>query len=519
LVNRYASVLTGGILATFTALHVVGLNNSPLYLLNDEIHSALQSLALATTGRSIAGDFLPVYFREPGFPAGRDPIGIYVSALFVKLLPLSETAVRMPSALAAVANVLLAYRLGREIGGRRLGLLAAVMLATAPGHFIHGRMGIAPLWPLPFLLGWLLGLARFQATRNATTLAVSAFCLGMAAYGYVGTGVLVPLYLAGTVAWLYWDARERTPRPFLLVMAGLIVPIALAAYWHALHPERWTELLGYYEGGGSNVRPMRQLLNFEGIQERVTTYWNYFDPTFLFLAGDDGLRYSTGRAGVFLLASLFLLPVGIFSAVKTAGIGRLLVFGFFCSPLVGALQGRVHIQRVLPLVLFGALLSAMGVEWLLSHHATRVRRLAAVLIVCVALQFLMFLTDYFGDYRRRSGSYRGGNVRGAFEEAIRVTATRPSALIFLSENLPNSDLYWRFYVIALRADNLRDRMVMAQPTVFGAVPIPSGSVLIAGSQEKPRVDPPVGGSWQFLRTIPELDGFTMYAVYQYAPPH
>ena len=495
------------------ALYLWRLDDSPLYLLNDEIHNAFQALALASTARSVAGDFLPVYFREPGFPAGRDPIAIYATAFFIKVFSLSETIVRLPTALVGLANIVLAFLLGHRLSGRPGGLLMAAFVAATPAHFIMSRIGIAPLWPLPFLLGWLLFLVRFSQHHSSRDLMVAMICLGAAVFGYVGTAVLVPLYAIGSAGWLLWDVKERRISRYLPAAAGLLLPLTLLIYWQLVQPDRWTQLFGYYESGGSDVQPVRTLLNFESIQTRVTTYWNYFDPTFLFLAGDDGLRYSTGRAGVFLLASVILLPAGAYHACRQPGVGRLLVYGLLCSPLIGALQSRVHIQRVLPLVLFGALLSAIGAQHLLSHRSKRIRQLALTLLAICAIQFVVFLGDYFGDYRLRSGAHRGGNVRGAVIEALQIARESNAPEIHFSENIPNADLYWRFYVIATAPD-LESRGVRAQPSRLGLDPQPRGALLICTSQEVPSDHPSTPNAWQLRKRIYELDGPTLYSVYE-----
>jgi 4-amino-4-deoxy-L-arabinose transferase-like glycosyltransferase len=502
-----------GSLALVAALYLWRLDSSPLYLLNDEIHNAFQALSLATEGRSVAGDFFPVYFREPGFPAGRDPLAIYVTAAFLKAFWLSEVMVRLPTALIGIANVALAFLLGHRLSGRCAGLLMAACVAITPAHFILSRIGIAPLWPLPFLLGWLLFLARFSQGMHARDLFVAMACLGVAVFGYIGTAVLVPLYAVGTLGWLLWDVKDRQFSRYLIAAAGLLLPLTLLIYWQIVQPDRWTQLFGYYESGGSDVQPVRTLLNFESIQERVTTYWNYFDPTFLFLAGDDGLRYSTGRAGVFLLPSMILLPVGVYSALRQRGLGRLMVYGFFCSPLIGALQGRVHVQRVLPLVLFGALLSAIGAQHLLFHRSKRTRQLALALLAACAIQFTVFVVDYFGDYRLRSGAHRGGNVRGAVLEALKVARESNAPVIHFSENIPNADLYWRFYALATAPD-LEGRGIRAQPARLGLDPQPSGALLIATSQEVPSDHPSMPNAWRLRTRIYELDGPTFYVVYE-----
>lgn len=502
-----------GLLFAVAALYLVRLDDAPLYLLNDEIHGALQALALASTGRSVAGDLLPVYFREPGFLGGRDPVFIYVTALFLKVLPLSETTLRLPTALVGVLNVVLAYVLGRRVtGSRRAGLLTGAMLALTPAHFIHSRIAIPTLWPMPFLLGWLLGLERYSRNQRLKPLVAGMLCLGLAAYAYVGTALLVPLFAFGTFAWVFWDLEIRSLRPYVAGAVGLALPFGLMVYWQMIHPDRWAQLFGYYSATGASPGAAT-LLNFEAIQQRVTTYWNYFDPTFLFLAGDDGLRYSTGRSGVFLLVSAILLPLGIATAGRTSGIKRLVVYGLFAAPIIGSLQGAVHIQRVLPLVLFGALLSAQGAAWLFWRADWR-HRLGVAILFLAALQFVVFAYDYFGAYRVRSGAHRGGNLRGAIVEAVDVARRQGATTIYMSENLPNVDLYWKFYARTLGATDLLDRSFLHRP---GRDAISPPALLIAACDERMPFDPNAPLVFRLRSRVAELDDATLYCLYESVP--
>jgi 4-amino-4-deoxy-L-arabinose transferase-like glycosyltransferase len=506
-------------IAAIAVIYVVRLDYSPVYLLNDEVFSALQSLSLATTGRSIAGDLLPVFFRGLEFPPGRDPLCVYVTALFLKLLPLSEAALRLPTALVGVADIVLAYLLGRRLWpARYAGLLFALALATTPAHFINSRIAIPTLWSVPWLLGWLLALAHYAETRRLRALAVSILCLAGAAYGYLGTAVVVPLYTLGTLAFLFFGLGERTVRPYAIAAGAGAAGLSLIAYWHLLHPERFRELIDYYVTGSSAMRTGTPLFasglvpNFAAVQERVTTYWNYFDPSFLFLGGDDSPRYSTGRAGVFLLPAVALLPIGMYRAAVSPGLGRLILYAFLCTPVVAGLTGQVQIQRALPLVLFGALLIAWGAAWLLSHPSLQLRRTAVALCIAGALQFAVFSFDYFGDYRRRSGASRGGNLRGAFEEVVTAEQERTRPIVYLSRNVPNIAEYWRFYSIALGAGDLAERTELVEPLQWSAAP-PDGALMV--SEALPGRELEALGTWRPRKQIYELDGPFFYVVYEY----
>src|SRR5262245_43876114 len=310
------------VLAASAAVYLSGLTYSPVYLLNDEVFSALQAISLATTGRSLAGDLLPVFFRGLEFPPGRDPVFVYATALTLRVLPVSELALRLPTAVAGLSCVALVYATGWQLWRRRdTALLAAVMLAVTPAHFINSRIGIPTMWAIPCLLLWIIGLLRYADSKRLPVLFWAMAALGSAVLTYFGTAVIVPLYFAGTLVWLRFELEERTLRPYAVALAGLAVPLLLLAYWQVVHPERWQELAHYYWVDQATTRTGTSLFvagspwpNFAAIQERVTTYWNHFDPSFLFLAGDDSPRYSTGRSGVFPLAAVVLLPIGIYRA-------------------------------------------------------------------------------------------------------------------------------------------------------------------------------------------------------------
>ena len=507
------------LLAAVFVLYVVALDYSPVYLLNDEVYNALQSLSFAQTGRSISGDFFPVYFRGLEFPPGRDPLCVYATALALKLLPVSETTLRLPTALIGVVNVVLAYLIGCRLwADRRYALLTAACVAVAPGHYVNSRIAIPTMWSTPWLLGWLLGLIAYAQGQRNTSLFGAALCLGVATYGYLGTALLVPVLFIGTLAFMRFSVRVGDIRPYGVAGLGLLLPLVFIAYWHVVHPERWRELADYYLTNSAALRTAAPLFsdsgvpNFAGIQERVTAYWNYYNPTLLFLSGDESPRYSTGRSGVFLLPAVILLPLGLYRAAHSAGVGRLLVFCFAVAPFPAALTADVQIQRALPLVAFGALLCAWGAVSLLSSSTALSRRVALTLGVIAAIQFGVFTYDYFGHYRLRSGAWRGGNLRGAFERVIDASRERDRPVVYLDENIANVEVYWRFYATALNAGYVTNRVVVAQPSVV--TDAPAGALFITGTQKGFTVSPADADAWQLRERVYELDGPTFFSIFE-----
>src|SRR5204863_7765026 len=136
----------------------------------------------------------------------------------------SETAVRLPSALAGAALVAWTAALGADLLGAPAGLAAAALLATTPALFTHARVA-RPDVLLVLLLSLALGRAfrwwRDGARRDATAALV---WLGAATFA---KGPVAPVLFALTLAPLLPEQSEprRLPRP--LPAPGLAVRGAL----------------------------------------------------------------------------------------------------------------------------------------------------------------------------------------------------------------------------------------------------------------------------------------------------
>ena len=113
--TRPVALLAFALLLVVTAvLYTSQLAQVPAYLMHDEVNFALQAQAIGASAHDTNGRLLPVYFSEDGFAAGRDPIMIYVTAIWLAARPLSDTAARLPTAVTGVVSVALMF-----LGGRR----------------------------------------------------------------------------------------------------------------------------------------------------------------------------------------------------------------------------------------------------------------------------------------------------------------------------------------------------------------------------------------------------------------
>jgi 4-amino-4-deoxy-L-arabinose transferase-like glycosyltransferase len=510
------TIAIGVLLAVSVAtLYATRLGFAPVYLMHDESQFALQAQSIAAIGRDLSGRRLPIYFTEPEFPAGRDPVIIYATAAVLQVLPLSESSVRLATALTGALNVTLMFLLGRRLfKSDLLGLVAAILMALTPAHFIRSRLVLSPFYSIPFILAWLLWLARFLDRPQRRTLGVAAAWLGLGMYTYLACMVMMPVYLLLT-AWIAF--RSRTPGWRTALLVGFLVPLLPMAVWYATHPERYAQIIEAYKlysAGGVPGEGAARLAADGSVRLRLGLVWSFFNPDFLFISGDSSLINSTRQIGVFPLAFAVLIPAGLYQLARNGGdIGKVILVGLVTAPLASVISGAIEMNRIMFAIPFGVLTAAFGGRALLGARHRLWRWAAVVVLVSVPIQFAGFYRDYMGRYRAESSFWFGGNLRAALTDVIRREGAN-TRRVYISQTIPFANRYWRFYTLAERRSNLTDQATFYEPQSLDAAAVPPGSHLVcplgAGGCE-PQAS---SGAWTRVSTAVEPDGSESFAVYE-----
>jgi hypothetical protein len=190
------------------------LGRIPRNLGGDEGTFALEGLTLLD-GR-LGNPFAIGWF---GFPN----LSFMPFGLAAKVLGNTSLAIRLPAVFFGAAAVLGTYLLAREIWGRRIGAVAASMLAVGHFHLHYSRLAVNNVFDttVATFAFWLL--ARSLRTRATGTAAAAGFLLGLGWYGYLGAR------LAGViaVAWVGWKAA--TEGGFIAVQWRRILAVAVAS--------------------------------------------------------------------------------------------------------------------------------------------------------------------------------------------------------------------------------------------------------------------------------------------------
>lgn len=492
-------MLAIAIVAIAAVLYTSRLGAVPRYLMQDEVNFALQADAIAATGRDLGGRRFPVYFSEPGFEAGRDPAMIYWTALFLKVMPTSPASVRLPTAvLALISIVIVAGVAWRILGSDSLALVSALCLACTPAFFANSRLALSIVYPIPFVLVWLWATAKAARSNDRKWLALAGGALGFGVYSYVGSVAMMPVYLLLSL----WTLPRDKWAPLVGGFAIALVPLIA---WQVLHPERYSELVYAYQPAGA--------ASATGLRDRLSAFWMFFNPAYLFVYGDGRVTNSIPGAGLFPLAGLVLIPAGLVSLWRREDrLPRLIVIGFVTAPIATALSGRLDINRVLYVIPFGVIAAAAGLSTMWASSRLWIRMAGLVLAMSVPVQFLYLYRDYQVTYRDRGAAWFGDDQMGAALAAIELVPSSGAA-VYLDRRSP-IERYWRFAAATTGRRDLAEVPVYFDESSFNLSSIAAGGVLVCSHGGRLCSEARGAEEWRLQTSRLEPDGRISLDVYQ-----
>lgn len=157
--------------------------------------------------------------------SGREAIEFYWVAFYVRVLGagMRFLTLKLVTSTAGFLALPFIYLLGKEIGGRRVGLFALLLAGMAAWPNITSRAGLRmPLNEMavaPALYFLVRGLRR----RDRNSFLLSGAALGLGLHGYTGVRVLPLVLLLGFGLYLLHSESEGARRWTLIGFSGLVI--------------------------------------------------------------------------------------------------------------------------------------------------------------------------------------------------------------------------------------------------------------------------------------------------------
>ena len=397
----------------------------------------------------LAGKYHPVFFSAF---TGREPLYIYLEAGAFALLGEGVFAGRLLSAFVGVLTVAATYRTGKVLFNRRVGLLAAALLAVSLWHLIASRNGyravIQPLVQLPVLWtlfhGWR---AAPDDGRRRRSFVVAGLFLGLTQYTYtavrafpvlVAALVFLALILAPSLVTRRWSSLAL----MFLVAAVVFLPLGVYFYQHPIDFYGRAVQISVFTPEWAGGNPWGRL--WQSVREtgRMFTCW-----------GDPNFRFNLSGRPVFgaLDGALFYvgLPLCLWFAVREKGLHRVayaalfLWVGVMLLPMILSAEGLPYYQRAigaLPAVYFFPALSLdVIISW--TKHLTRkpASLQLANLLTCILLAWLT--TRTYGEYFT------------AWHTATRNDDDRRVAMVYVADYLKREEPVEELYLSSQYAEH------------------------------------------------------------------
>lgn len=370
----------------------------------DEAAIAYNAALVSKTGRDQNNRLLPVFVSTLDLKDWKQPVTFYTTVTAFKIFGPSYFMLRAVSVFFALISAVVIFFLIKEILDLKSAFISLAIFSTIPLIMIQAHLALENIAPVPFISFWLLMLAKFQKNPAKKYIIGAALSLGISLFSYPGLRLIMPVLSLVTIFYIvYLISSQKNTQiiPFVSIFISIIGLFILCmlvtknAYPGAILAYNRPQIPSTY-------------------QDFLYPYISTFDPSFLFLKGDSTLYHSTGKQGMFLLATLPLFLLGIFNILKKKTPFLLLVLASFVfSPLLYGLAGSVYrASRLMVLVPLFTIIAVMGFRAIYEFKNDLVKTISLVIMVfLIFLNYYDFLRDYWGDYTVRS---RNVFDRGAY---------------------------------------------------------------------------------------------------------
>lgn len=194
------------------------------------------------------GDYVTPYFNDAE-RLNKPVLSYWIVAGLYHAFGVSVGVERAGIALGALGIVLSAFLIGRAVRSTSTGLLAALIVATAPRVVMHSRRIFIDVYITLFMsltLACFVLAERYPHHRRRLLLAMYV-CIGLGMLTKGPVAIVLPAFVCAlwfTIERRWTDLRRMSLGSGLAIIAAIVVP------WYALLYSRhgWGPVLGFFQG-------------------------------------------------------------------------------------------------------------------------------------------------------------------------------------------------------------------------------------------------------------------------------
>lgn len=474
------------------ALRVVDISNNPPAMYGDELTMVLDVNSILHTGYDQTGKFLPLNFSMGG---GR-PVGYgYLSIPFVAIFGTTELGIRFLSILSGVGLVWGIYYIGKKLFSKKLGLVAAGIMAINPWDISLSRGGFET--HLALFLSVLGTIFFLEGNRKKWFYVLSILSFGLAINTYSTYKLTIPIFTI-LLLWFINFKKEvlkiRNTLPFVVTIFIGVLFFGLLVYgvffgsaegrFLSINVFSQTDLQqklvqNINEDVTASALPhnISKLINNKPLEYGgilIGNYLNHFSGDFLFLHGDGNPRHNMATLGEMYLVEIVTVFFGLFALAKFASkkIGIFLLSWIAVAPLPTMLIGQPHALRssfMLPPLI---LISALGFLYIWDNFKRfPLSVMRFFILASFILGFIIFVGKFYFLAPNKFGNFWSVGAKVASQQALENKDKFDYVL--LSDRIDNIEFAYPVYakipLKVLQQSSNRSQIAQYQFKKFGNV--------------------------------------------------
>jgi hypothetical protein len=356
-------------LAIFLLTRLIGLDRWPIYFFTDEAVQTNFAAGLVQNHFVWQKEFLPTFFDNAGqFEMN---ISVYVQVIPYLLFGKSVLVTRGVSVLITLLGAAAMGWILRRIFRLPFWWSGVLMFSIIPVWFLHSRTAFEPAESITFYIAFLYFYMRYRNDKPWLLLPALGFG-ALAAYTYSPAQVV--MVVTGALLLISDAPYHWRHKRVALAGLGVLLVVALPyVRFLILHPEGNRDQLAIVSSYWVNEIPLTEKLRLF-----FTEYLRAIDPRYWYLPNPpEGvyqtiIRHLMKGYGHLALWSLPFTILGILLCLWNIRLSkfRTVLISLLAAPVGGAIA-QVTITRALFMVVPSALLSSLGVGWLLGLFERR----------------------------------------------------------------------------------------------------------------------------------------------------
>ncbi len=425
------------------------LTDTPPGINGDEAAIGYSSALIAKTGYDSRGKFLPV-FTTVGWPDWKQPVTIYSTVLMFKLFGISYFNLKAVSALFILLSGIIIFFLIKEIFDEKTAIISLIIFSTIPIVMIQSHLAIENIAPLPLASFWLWMLAKYTKNRKTKYLIFSAVALGFSLYSYLGLRLIMPVLVFLSIYYIYYLNNGFNLKRKIVGLNSLVIFLIILAPFLIF-------LFFVKDQYPAAVFALNKPRNISSYQEFLLPYISTFDLSFLFMEGDSTPYHSTGREGMFLLATLPLFILGLFKIATNKKPMYLFILAvFILSPILYGLPGSIHrASRLIVLIPSYIILTILGIRFLLEMRSKIRFYLIYIIWIFIFLNYYFFLMDYWFDYPQRVNQSFEMPVHTVYDKVAKISKKENLRVLIHGDISMKQPFAYEFFKMAYLPESVK----------------------------------------------------------------